>query len=242
MLIIAHRGGSPIQPENSAAAFQDGLTAEADLLECDLQFSGAGDIVVFHDTEVFGVPVSCFTTDELRGLAPSLLTFDELLRFFDQADPDARLVLDLKSRDIDRSIAAYLECDRLRRRLLVTSTFSMGLWRLKRRFPDLRTGLSRGATISRLPPALRPLAAATAGRLIVLIALPLMKTLGISVAAFRHDLLDRLTIRTCHHLGIRVDAWTVDSVSRAVELREMGVDYLTTNAAALMVPLKAPEN
>ena len=237
MLVIAHRGGSPEHPDNSAGAFREGIASGADILECDLQMSADGDIVVFHDTEIFGVPVKSFTTDELRGFAPSLLTFEELLELLDSIEPATRLVLDLKSRAIDRSIASYLKDDGLRRRVLVTSTFSMGLRRLKQRFPDLRTGLSRGATISRLPTALRPLAGATVGRFIVLLALPLMKAFGIRTAALRHDLVDRLTVRACHRLGIRVDAWTVDSVSRAEELRAIGVDYLTTNASARMVSL-----
>lgn len=237
MLIIAHRGGGSDHPDNSAAAFHHGVTVGADIIECDLQLSADGEMVIYHESKIFGASVSDFTTDELRALIPSLLTFTEMLDFLGTIDPSTRLVLDLKSRDVDGPLSAYLIDDDLRGRVLVTSTFSMGLWRLRKRFGDLRTGLSRGATFTRIPDRFRPLAARTVGRLMVMIAIFYMKALGIRVAALRHDLIDAKTMRACHHHGMRVDAWTVDSESRALELRALGVDFMTTNVPKRMVSL-----
>ncbi|MDN5862952.1 MAG: glycerophosphodiester phosphodiesterase [Salinisphaera sp.] len=47
--IIAHRGASHAQPENSAAAFDAALAERADGIECDLQYSRDGVVVVYHD-------------------------------------------------------------------------------------------------------------------------------------------------------------------------------------------------
>lgn len=235
MLVVAHRGGSPGDVDNSAAAFIHAIQTGADLLECDLQLAADGDIVVYHDSEYFGAPISSFSTDELRALVPTLLTFDEFLDLLHEQAADMRLVLDLKTRDVDRSLVSYLEDAQLRRRVLVTSTFSFGLLRLKRRYPDLRTGLSRGATFTRIPARLRPLVARTAGRIMLWIAIVLMAALKIDTAAFKHELLDRRSIETLHRHGIRVDAWTVDSVTQAQDLQRLGVDYLTTNRPAEMI-------
>jgi len=237
VLLVAHRGGSPDEVENSAAAFSRGIQIGADLLECDLQLSASGDIVVYHDTDYFGAPVASFTTDELRALIPTLLTFGEMLEHLRAIGPDARLVLDLKSRDVDRALVPYLEVQALRRHSLVTSTFSFGLWRLKRRFPDLRTGLSRGATFTRISEQYRPRAGRTVGRVMVVLALALMSAFRIETAAFHHNLLDRWSIDVLHGRGRRVYAWTIDDIGRAKELRAFGVDYLTTNVPATMISL-----
>lgn len=232
MLVVAHRGGSPQDIDNSADAFRHGMRSGADLLECDLQPSRTGELVLFHDGDVFGAPVSYFSTDELRAVAHSLMTFDE---FVDLVDPQMRLVLDLKTRDADRLLHPWLEDTEIRSRVLVTSTFSFGLWRLKRRFPDLRTGLSRGATFTRIPPRFHPLAARTVGRFMLLMAIVLMKAFRIETAAFHHELLDHRTVAVLHRHGFRVDAWTVDAPERARELQALGVDYLTTNRPVEMI-------
>ena len=47
--IIAHRGASGYEPENTLAAFRSALAMEADAIELDAQICKSGDIVVFHD-------------------------------------------------------------------------------------------------------------------------------------------------------------------------------------------------
>ncbi|MEQ8800056.1 MAG: glycerophosphodiester phosphodiesterase [Phycisphaerales bacterium] len=49
MRIIAHRGASRAEPENTAAAFDAALADGADGIELDLQLSRDGEVVVFHD-------------------------------------------------------------------------------------------------------------------------------------------------------------------------------------------------
>ena len=237
MLIVAHRGGNPDDVENSARAFAHGVDAGSDLLECDLQCSASGEIVVYHNTRYFGAPIRDFSTDELRGLIPTLLTFDELLEFLGGIDPNVRLVLDLKTRGVDRMLAPYLKRNSLRRRVLVTSTYAFGLWRLKRRFPKLRTGLSRGSLFSHVPARLQRQAARTAGRLTALGMIAEMTAFGIGSAVLNHLIVDERTVELFHARGLRVYVWTVDSRSRACQLHALGVDYLTTNVPAVIAPM-----
>jgi len=237
VLIVAHRGGNPDDVENSARAFAHGIEAGSDLLECDLQCSASGEIVVYHNTRYFGAPVHHFSTDELRGLIPTLLTFDELLEFLDGIDSGVRLVLDLKTRGTDRALAPYLEGDAQSRRALVTSTFAFSLRRLKRHFPSLRTGLSRGSLLSRIPARLHPLAARTLGRMIAHLMVIEMSLFGLDTAVLNHIIVDARVVEMFHSRGMRVYVWTVDSPERARQLHALGVDYLTTNVPAVIAPM-----
>ena len=47
--IIAHRGNSSEAPENTTASFESAIGAGAALLECDVQMTAGGHIVVIHD-------------------------------------------------------------------------------------------------------------------------------------------------------------------------------------------------
>ena len=116
-LLIAHRGGAALAPENTLLAFRQAVEWwRADLLEIDVQPTRDGDAVVIHDptldrtTDRAG-PVSDLTVDELhkvdagyrftadggrsfpyRGLGVGLSTLAEVLA----ALPDARVNVEIK--------------------------------------------------------------------------------------------------------------------------------------------------
>jgi len=48
-LVIAHRGNSSAAPENTFASFESAIQAGATLVECDVQMTADGRIVVIHD-------------------------------------------------------------------------------------------------------------------------------------------------------------------------------------------------
>jgi glycerophosphoryl diester phosphodiesterase len=49
VLVIGHRGGEALAPENTWAAFRAGYRAGADLLELDVQLACDGEAILFHD-------------------------------------------------------------------------------------------------------------------------------------------------------------------------------------------------
>src|SRR5215510_8689194 len=94
-LVFAHRGGAALAPENTIAAFDNGLALGADGLELDVRFSRDGVVVVHHDrtldrmTTLTG-PVAGRTAVELAAVGvPSLLSV--LTRY-----PDARVIIEMK--------------------------------------------------------------------------------------------------------------------------------------------------
>ena len=52
MIVIAHRGASFDEPENSLAAFERAIGVGADYVEFDVQASCDGGLVVFHDLQL----------------------------------------------------------------------------------------------------------------------------------------------------------------------------------------------
>ncbi|MFQ5616274.1 MAG: glycerophosphodiester phosphodiesterase [Anaerolineales bacterium] len=50
--LIAHRGGPAQAPENTLAAFRKAIDVGADWLEMDVQVTGDGELIVFHDETV----------------------------------------------------------------------------------------------------------------------------------------------------------------------------------------------
>ena len=51
-LVIAHRGGAGIAPENTLAAFRRSYELGVDVLELDVRFTADGELVVIHDSTV----------------------------------------------------------------------------------------------------------------------------------------------------------------------------------------------
>ena len=72
-LVLAHRGGAALRPENTIAAFDRALELGADGLELDVRLSRDGEVVVHHDATVDRTtsgrgPVAALDAGELAGL------------------------------------------------------------------------------------------------------------------------------------------------------------------------------
>lgn len=71
--VHAHRGGAGLAPENTLAAFRNGMALGADALEMDLHVTRDGEVVVIHDETLER------TTNGMGGVAD--LTLEELKRW-----------------------------------------------------------------------------------------------------------------------------------------------------------------
>ncbi len=52
VLVVAHRGGAALAPENTLAAFENAIKIGVDQVECDVHLSKDGELVVMHDPDV----------------------------------------------------------------------------------------------------------------------------------------------------------------------------------------------
>ena len=97
-LVFAHRGGAALAPENTIAAFANGLALGADGVELDVRASRDGRVVVHHDstlerTTPLRGPLTAHTAEELAPAGvPQLST---VLHQF----PNVRVIVELKLND-----------------------------------------------------------------------------------------------------------------------------------------------
>jgi len=65
-LVIAHRGASAYELENTLAAFRLAVEMGADGVELDVHGTADSEFVVHHDEEIRGMRIANVTLDELR--------------------------------------------------------------------------------------------------------------------------------------------------------------------------------
>lgn len=99
-IVVAHRGGALLGPENTAATFAAAAAAGADMLETDLRLTRDGHLVCVHDADLkrlTGDPRAVAGTDlaTLRAILSDLLTLEEALL----ASQPLNVLLDVKLMD-----------------------------------------------------------------------------------------------------------------------------------------------
>lgn len=143
-VVIAHRGGADLWPENTITAFQGAIALGADVLEMDVHQTADGVPVVIHDATVDRTtngsgPVASFTLEELQDLdagytfvaldAPDThpmrgrnVTIPTLREVF-ETFPAVPMVVELKDDDpglTDQVVELVREFERSRRTLLAS--------------------------------------------------------------------------------------------------------------------------
>ncbi len=161
-LVFAHRGGAKLAPENTLAAFTQGLALGTDGVECDVHLSRDGVPVVIHDatldrtTDRSG-PVAALTASELarvdagfrfgadrdhpfRGQGVGVPALEEVLRRF----PGARVIVEMKAGSIElaRAVAAVVRRADGVDRVCVGSFHQSALDEIRRLAPEVATSAS----------------------------------------------------------------------------------------------------
>ncbi|MES1165374.1 MAG: glycerophosphodiester phosphodiesterase [Verrucomicrobiota bacterium] len=230
-LIIAHRGASAIEPENSLQAFRRAGQDGADGVELDVLQCGSGDVVVFHDDDlarladrpdrIAALPLSAVRNVRLKSGA-SIPTLAEAL----EACGGSLLVnVELKAAGVTPSqVAALVDAvattlDRagevVSARVLVSSFSPRAVARWLRRSPRVRAGL----LFEREAPL--PLRRAW--------ALPWLRPFSVHPESV---LCTTAAVRRWHRRGYRVSVWTVDGAAALRQFADMGVDGIITNDPA----------
>jgi glycerophosphoryl diester phosphodiesterase len=229
-LVFAHRGGSALAPENTIAAFDNGLALGADGLELDVHLSRDGVVVVHHDrlldrTTTLRGPVAERTADELRRADVPTLA-DVLARY-----ADARIIIEMK---VNHPELAAATIDVVRRARAVDRV-CLG---------------SFGLCVLRAARAIEKTIATTGAREEVRWALyrswigwPVSRVAygGYQVPEFagRTRVVSRRFVACAHRAGLAVQVWTVDTEDDARRLLACGVDALITDRPDVIVPAVA---
>jgi glycerophosphoryl diester phosphodiesterase len=213
--VIAHRGASKAEPENTVAAFRFARELGADWVELDVRVTKDRALAVHHDAALTqGGTIANLRREEIPAEVPSLA---EALA----ACAGMGVNVEIKNMpnepgfDEDAAIAdlvAEALAARDPQQPVLVSSFHLGtLTRMRAVDPSVPTGL---LTFNLPDPAATIAACVARGH----------AALNPFVGTVDAELVDG-----CHASGLAVNVWTVDDPERMAELVELGVDGIITN-------------
>ena len=221
-LVIAHRGASHAEPENTVAAFRRAVEMGADGIELDVRRTADDQLVVHHDAALpDGRVIRQVVSRDLPEQIPS---FEAALDACAGVFVNVEIKNAPSDPDFDPSdwVAhrAVVELGRRRPgvRWLVSSFRLETVDTVRRVAPDLRTAwLVVAAGADQLA------AAADRGHVAVHPAV---------------DAVDAALIRSAHAIGLAVNTWTCDDPDRIRQLIAAGIDGICTNVPDVAIEVR----
>lgn len=214
VIVIAHRGASYIEPENTLRSFKKALEMNADAIEFDVRFSKDSIPVIIHDETVDRTTngkgrVSDMLFNELRrlnaGMGERIPTLQEAL---DLIDRKALIIIELKEKHHEDIILKEV----LVRDLLDNVVFISFHYDVLNRLRNLNDNVKTGYLYYK-PPA--PIDEASKNHAFAIFP--------------RYNMVSPKIIGWAHNKRLKVYAWTVDDPDRAIELVKEGIDGIATN-------------
>ncbi len=221
--VVAHRGASGYEPENTLRAVRRALEMGVDAVEVDVRLSRDGVPVVIHDETVDRTTsgrgrVREMTAEELRGLDAGAGERVPLLEeVLDEVRGRAVLFLELKEREAAEPSLELVRGRGMLDQVLFISFDEQAISAVKAREPAAHAGLIYA----------RPGEAVVAAR-----------RLGCEFVLPHYRLATERAVAFAHRLRLLVVAWTVDDPGLAAELKRRGVDGIASNYPDRMMPLR----
>ena len=211
-LVVAHRGASAREVENSLAAFRAAMQLGADAVELDVHATADGTLVVHHDEAIAGRPIPQLTAHQVAELRLSNgEPIPTLAHVLEAIGPRLQVFVEVKSlppKFDDRLLEAL-------RRGPNPDAYAVHAFdhrivrRLGARSPALRRGVLSASY------AVRPLVA--------------LQDAGATVLWQERTLVDRLLVDALHGAAMQLIVWTVDEPADMAQLLALGVDGICTN-------------
>jgi glycerophosphoryl diester phosphodiesterase len=210
--VIAHRGASGYEYENSLAAFRRAVMLDVDGVELDVHATRDGAIVVHHDPEIAGLgPIGRVDAAQVRQArlanGERIPLLGEVLDLM--GDHDVWVEVKALDPSWDARLLATLGAGPAPHRYAVHSFERELIARLGRVRPELARGILFS---SRCPDVL-----------------DVMRATGATTLWQEWRLIDDALIRAIHSAGYRVIAWTVNELPDLRRLARLGVDGLCGN-------------
>ena len=241
-LVIAHRGGAGLWPENTLHAFERAAALGVDVIETDVRATADGELVVIHDSTVERTTdgrgaVSRLTLAELKRLDAGFrwspdggksfplrgrgLTVPTLREVFD-ALPGARFNIEPKQAEppVVAPLCRLIRERGMESRVLVAAFAGDTLERFRRECPEVATSAS-SAEVAGFLALQRTGLGATYG--------PPMQALQVPERAGALSVLTREFAAAAHARNLRVHAWTVNDEGDMRRLLGLGVDGIMTD-------------
>ncbi|WP_051295827.1 glycerophosphodiester phosphodiesterase [Eisenibacter elegans] len=236
--IIAHRGASGTAPENTLAAIEKAIEAEADIIEIDVMLSRDKQVIVIHDysvdrttngqglvadltlAQIRQLDAGSWFNDEFKG--ERIPTLEEVLRYI---NGKAKLLIELKeyNNGLEEQVAELVRASQAEDWCLFQSFHSEAIRRLQEIAPKVPTY-----------------------QLVVgpLTIFPLHFNKGLKLGYLtryrpvqgvhpNYRFINAKLIKSLNQQAQKVYAWTVNNPKDMESLADMGIDGIITNYPAL---------
>jgi glycerophosphoryl diester phosphodiesterase len=210
--VIAHRGASGYEYENSRAAFRRAIMLDADGIELDVHATRDGGIVVHHDHDLPGIgPIAQLSLAEAREVrirnGEPLPLLAEILELVGQRD----VWVEVKSlpAKYDQQLLDVLDGGPAPERYAVHSFDHRIIYRLGKIRPDLRRGILLSAYLHD--------------------PVTVMREVGATALWQEWQQVDQDLVSQIHDAGGAVIAWTVNELGDLDRMVRLGVDGLCGN-------------
>ena len=220
--VVAHRGSSELHAENTWAAFEAAVVDGADAIECDVQGTRNGELVIRHDLNIANrLVVDCSAAD-IEAMEPGLVRLAELLAWAARAN--IGLLIEIKDPDVAVPVCALAATSSWRERVVVGSFHGPALAAGKARVPGVATSLMIGSVIA--PEDMIRLARA-------------YKVDGVHPcwehrSPHPHRLLDAAAIARLREARLGVTLWHEERERELLALVALRPDAICTNVPALL--------
>lgn len=245
-LLIAHRGGGALRPEETLPAFANAAALHADVLELDVHTTADGEVVCIHDDTVDRTTDGAgavhgltfaelraldagyrFTTDggatfPYRGMGITVPTLAEVLA----AHPAAWFSIEIKQLEpgVVDEVLEVVDASGAASRVVLVSFHDAVVRQIRARRPDLVTGMSLAEFVAFA--RLRPAAEETYVPPATISQLPAGSVTAEVVAR-------------AERFGVRLHAWTVNDREAMERLLDLGVHGIMTDDPALLADVLA---
>jgi glycerophosphoryl diester phosphodiesterase len=226
--MVAHRGVSGLECENTCAAFIAAGNRSYSGIETDVHVTADGQFVVIHDFETgrvseTNIPVDESTRAELSAIRlysnpwqktpgrsdlviPDLSDYVRICHHYDKVAV-LELKGDISEENVGKIVDVVKQYDHLEQTLFISFWWD-NLVKLRKLLPEQPMQFLTGKWTEELPQNLK------------------FQNFGLDIY---YPELTKERVEQIHSLGLEVNCWTCDSVDAATDLIEMGVDCITSN-------------
>ena len=211
-LVIAHRGASGVEYENSVAAFKKAGQLGADGIELDIHATTDGALIVHHDPAIGGTVIARSSAADIATLKlPNGEPVPTLAQAFAAAGPTLRVYVEVKTLppQWDGQLFATLDAGPNPAGYAVHAFDHRIIQRLRRQRPKLQAGV---LSASYLDDNVAPVRAA-----------------GAQVLWQDQAMIDAALVEEVQDAGFGIIAWTPNEVTDLARLASQGVNGLCTN-------------
>ena len=144
--VVAHRGSSDAHAENSWAAFEAALADGADAIECDVQRTREGALVIRHDLTLGNRLVVECSAAEIAAADAGVIRLSELLDWTRQEA--IGLLVEVKDPACAVAVGEMVAASPWRDRIVVGGFHGPALAAVKARTPAIQTSLMMGSVVA----------------------------------------------------------------------------------------------